>query len=140
MALESKNWLWVGVDPRPPQARILATTPSGLSVLKARLEPGPRHPRALATLLEALALWQGVPVHGALAVGEEEPWCDMDCFRVLGDYHVGHPAFGQTPLYSLRTVDRLRRPRRTRDPIGGMGEFSDLRQLRLFDLQQRETR
>jgi hypothetical protein len=132
MTMETTNWLWVGVDPRPPVARVLATTPAGRPVLKARLEAKPRHPRALATLLEALALWQGVQARGVLAVGEEEPWCDMDLFQVLGDFHVGHDDFGRTPLYRLTTVDHLRRRKPWRDPIGGMGEFRDVRQLRLF--------
>jgi hypothetical protein len=35
-------------------------------VLKARLSKEPVHPRALATLLEAVALWQGQPVRAAL--------------------------------------------------------------------------
>jgi len=131
--MESRDWLWVGVDPRPPQARVLATTSTGTTILKARLESRPRHPRALATLLEALALWQGAEARGVLAVGEGEPWCDIDLFQLLGDFHVGHDAFGLTPLYRLTTVDRLRRPPRPRrDPIGGMGDFRDLRQLRLF--------
>jgi hypothetical protein len=125
--MESTNWLWVGVDPRPPVARVLATTPTGEAVLKARLEAKPRHPRALAALLEALSLWQGVPVRAVLAVGEEEPWCDM------GLYHVGHDDFGTTPMYRLTTVARLPRPRRGSDPIGGMGDFRDVRQLRLFE-------
>jgi len=126
MMMESTNWLWVGVDPRPPVARVLATTPMGTAVLKARLEAKPRHPRALATLLEALALWQGVPARGVLAVGDEEPWCDM------GLFHVGFDDFGSTPLYSLETVSRLPRRSSRRDPIGGMGDFRDVRQLRLF--------
>ena len=132
MTIESDNWLWVGVDPRPPRARILATTPEGTPILKARLQAKPRHPRALATLLEALALWQGVQARGVLAVGEEEPSCDMGLFQVLGDFHVGFDDFGQTPLYRLTTVDRLKRRPPRRDPIGGMGDFRDLHQLRLF--------
>jgi hypothetical protein len=123
MTMES-NWLWVGVDPRPPVSRVLAMTPGGVTILKARLEAKPRHPRALATLLEALGLWQGVPARGVLAVGEEEPWCDM------GNFHVGFDDFGRTPLYSLETVSQLpRRHRRRRDLISGMGDFRDVRQL-----------
>ena len=121
--MESMNWLWVGVDPRPPVARVMAKTPSGTVVLKARLESKPRHPRALATLLEALALWQGVTARGVLAVGDEEPWCDM------GLFHVGCDDFGSTPLYSLDTVSRLPRRPRDMDLIGGMGDFRDVRQL-----------
>lgn len=119
--------LWVGIDPRPPRARILAMAGAEETVLKARLQPAPKHPRALATLLEALALWQGVPVRAALAVGDEEPWCDT------GLYHVGFDDFGQTPLYSVNVVSRLQRPRR-RDELSGMGDFRDLRQLLLFEV------
>lgn len=133
--METTNWIWVGVDPRPPVARVLATTPAGRVLLKARLEPKPRHPRALATLLEALALWQGVEARGALAVGEEEPWCDIAHFHVLGAFGMG-PGFGRTPLYSLDTVDRLKRRPPRRDPIEGMGDFRDLRQLRLFESEE----
>ncbi len=118
--------IWVGIDPRPPSARVLALQGYQESVLKARLLPQPKHPRALATMLEALALWQGVPVRAVLAVGDEEPWCDE------GAYHVGFPDFGETPLYSLDVVSRIQRPRR-RDAIGGMGDFRDVRQLQLLE-------
>ena len=117
------NSIWVGIDPRPPMARVLAMAGPRETLLKARLHPDPRHPRALATLLEALALWQGVPVHAVLAVGDEEPWCDM------GRYHVGFPDFGETPLYSLDVAASLRRPRWA-DRLDGMGDFRDLLKLR----------
>jgi hypothetical protein len=119
--------IWLGVDPRPPAARVLAMAGPAEALLKARLLPAPKHPRALATLCEALALWQGVPVRAALAVGDEEPWCDMSRF------HVGFADFGETPLYSLDVVSRLRPPRR-RDGLAGMGSFRDLRQLLLFEV------
>ncbi len=119
--------IWVGIDPRPPTARILAMAGPGETLLKARLTSAPEHPRALATLLEALALWQGAPVRAALAVGDEEPWCDMSRF------HVGFADFGGMPLYSLDVVSRLRRPRR-RDDVRGMGDFRDLKQLLLFEV------
>jgi len=118
--------IWLGVDPRPPAARVLAMAGPDETILKARLLSRPKHPRALATLLESLALWQGLPVRAALAVGDEEPWCDM------GLFHVGFDDFGQTPLYSLDCVSRLRPPRR-RDPLGGMGSFRDVRRLLRFE-------
>jgi hypothetical protein len=36
-------------------------------VLRAELSPDPAHPRAVQWLIEALALWQGQPVHAVLA-------------------------------------------------------------------------
>ena len=120
--------IWVGIDPRPPTARVIAMNGVDQTLLKARLSPTPRHPRALATMLEALALWQGVPVRAVLAVGDDRPWCDM------GQYHVDFPDFGdRTPLYSLEVVARARR-RRSRDGLPGMGDFRDLRQLCLFEV------
>lgn len=118
--------IWLGVDPRPPEARILAMAGASTPILKARLSAPPRHPRALLMLCEAMALWQGIPVRAALAVGEEEPWCDM------GHYLGTAADFAQSPLYALECVSRLRRPRR-RDELGGMGAFDDLRQLLLFE-------
>lgn len=122
------NSIWVGIDPRPPAARVIAMNGVDETLLKARLSPVPKHPRALATMLESLALWQGVPVRAVLAVGDDGPWCDM------GHYHVGFPDFGdRTPLYSLDVVARARR-RRGRDSLPGMGDFRDLRQLCLFEV------
>ncbi|MCP4921116.1 MAG: hypothetical protein GY913_29830 [Proteobacteria bacterium] len=45
--------------------RILVTH-HGDDLLKARLSPTPKHPRALTSLLEGLALWTACPVHAAL--------------------------------------------------------------------------
>lgn len=123
-----RNTIWLGIDPRPPTARILATAGPNETLLKARLSPQPKHPRALATLLEALALWQGIPVRAALAVGDDEPWCDMAL------YHAEFPDFGETPLYSLECVPHLRPRRRLADGVPGMGDFRDLRQLLLFEV------
>ena len=127
MSLYTSQAIWLGVDPRPPTARVLAMAGPSETILKARFLAQPKHPRALSTLLEAVALWQGTPVRAALAVGDDEPWCDM------GHFHAGFPDFGDTPLYSLECVPRLRRPRR-RDEITGMGDFRDLRQLLLFEV------
>lgn len=123
--MNHKPTLWVGIDPRPPHARILVRSPSGETLLKARLQRHPRHPRALIALLEALALWQGLPARGALAVGEEEPWCDM------GRFGVGSIDLDSTPLCRIDLVDSLRR-KRPRDRIGGMGNFRDLMQMDFF--------
>ena len=120
--------IWVGIHPRPEGTRILATAGAEATLLKARLAAEPRHPRALSTLLEALALWHGVPVRAALAVGAaEQPSCDTRHF------HESFTDFGATPLYSVEYVPDLRR-RRHRDALDGLGDFRDLRQLLLFEV------
>jgi RHS repeat-associated protein len=51
------------------------------TILKARLAPTPAHPRAMATLLEAVALWQGSPVRAALAAAESGEGSDSSLYR-----------------------------------------------------------
>src|SRR5262249_13498293 len=84
--------------------------------------------RALSSLLEALALWQGTQVRAALAVGAGEgPTSDTTLF------HESFTDFGRTSLYSVEYVSDYRR-RRHRDGLDGLGDFRDLRQLLLFEV------
>ena len=53
------------VLPTAMSTRILVTD-CGKDLLKACLPTHPHHPRALTTLLEALALWTAAPVHAVL--------------------------------------------------------------------------
>ena len=92
---------------------------AGYGDLKARLNPRPQHPRALATLLEAVALWEGMPVRAALCVDEREPGCASTFYREA------FPGYEQTPLYDLAVVAREHRRQRN-DGLGGMGGFQDL--------------
>lgn len=64
--------LSMGISPGPRDTRVIAMTGIHETILKARLSRQPSHPRALATLLEAVALWQGVQVHAALC--DREGW------------------------------------------------------------------
>jgi hypothetical protein len=81
----------------------------------------------MASLLEAVALWQGVPVRAALAADDEQTSCDSClCRAALLDT-------GRSPLYSVDWVPATGRKRR-RGNIGGMGDFRDLRQLLLFEV------
>lgn len=58
--------LSMGISPGPQGTRVIAMAGPSETILKARLSRQPSHPRALPTLLEAIALWQGVQVHAAL--------------------------------------------------------------------------
>jgi hypothetical protein len=51
------------------ELKLLVTSPQGDDVLKARLPVRPRHPRALLTLLEGVALWSGEPVLAVISAG-----------------------------------------------------------------------
>lgn len=115
--------IWMGVAPSSQETRVLAITPQGETLLKARLRRMPRHHRAMGTLFEAIALWQGTSVRAALCADEVLDGSDTTFFR---------DAFGDdgAPLYTLAWVPASalgRRPRR--HDLGGMGSFADLEAL-----------
>jgi hypothetical protein len=92
------------------------------SVLKARLPDAPQHPRALETLAEAIALWYGRPLYGALGVAAEDALC------VSPRWHATVEGLTRTPLVTIDLV--VGRP-----PRGGAGPgaVADVRQLRLWE-------
>lgn len=118
--------IWLAIDPRPTETRILATSGPATTLVKARLGPTPKHPRALPSLLEALALWEGTHVRAALAADAVAPSSGTSPF------HEALLDFGG-PLYTIEAVPPARR-RRRRDGLDGMGDFRDLRQLLLFEV------
>mgnify|MGYP000863155139 CR=1 FL=1 len=118
--------IWVGIDPSPTGTRVLALAGAGETLLKARLRARPQHLTAPARLLEALALWQGLPSRAALCVDDPAATSVMDSF---GGLELDGP-----PLYTVQCVDR--RAYRRRDGLGGLGEFADLGQMLLFEVAQ----
>jgi len=114
--------IWVGFHARPTGTRILATAGPHHTLLKAQLATEPQHARALPSLLEALALWQGAKVHAALAVDAALASSARSlCRTCFAD-------FGQEPLYTLAYA-ATRRPPRPRAELRGLGDFRDLRHL-----------
>jgi hypothetical protein len=118
--------IWMGIAPGSAMTRMIAMQGAGNTILKARLSRDPAHPRALPALLEAVALWQGLPVRAALAVDAERFGCDSVLYRAA------FPDLGSTPLYTLDWVSAT--GRRRKNDIGGMGDFRDLKQLLLFEV------
>jgi len=119
--------IWLGISPGPLTTRVLAMAGASETILKARLSRQPSHPRALATLPEAVALWQGTKVHAALAAAGEDGGSDSSLYR---------DAFTDAGglLYSLDWVPALRRARRRHRDLSGVGDFADLRQLLLLEV------
>ena len=95
-------------------------TEMGDDVLKARLSPTPAHPRALVTLLEGLALWQGTTLAVAVSVDENAQGCFEQVF-----YGYGGLLRPESPLVDIEHRFDNRRPRRLR----GLGDFRQLRVL-----------
>ena len=114
--------LSMGISPGPRDTRVLAMAGPSDTILKARLSRQPSHPRALATLLEAIALWQGVQVRAALCADDRDGVSDSSLYR---DAFID---FGG-PLYTLDWVPAAALGRRRRRDIGGVGDFADLRRL-----------
>jgi hypothetical protein len=114
--------LSMGISPGPQGTRVIAMAGPSDTILKARLSRHPSHPRALPTLLEAIALWQGVQVHAALCAAARDGASDSSLYR---DAFVD---FGG-PLYTLEWIPAAALGRRRRRDLGGVGDFADLRRL-----------
>jgi hypothetical protein len=119
--------IWMGIAPGPRETRVIAMHGANETILKARLLRDPAHPRALPWLLEAVALWQGLPVRAALAADDTSNGCGTSL------YHDAFPDTGRNPLYSLDWIPVEGRRRGRRD-LSGMGDFADLRQLLLAEV------
>jgi hypothetical protein len=107
----------------PRSIRLLVTDHERNEVLKAALPLFPRHPRALLTCLEGLALWSGEAVSAAICVGRRvDPGCAEALF---GD--------GLLPLDSALVRFDCLSPVGRRRTIPGIGDF---RQLRLLNARR----
>ena len=111
--------IWLGLSPNVRSTRIVAMR-AGEPILKANLCPDPVSGRAVALLIESLALWEGVRVRAALVVDESSTSsCRTkhyrEVFEVLGD---------STPLYQLEWIPRVR-PRSRRTDAGGGGDVDE---------------
>jgi hypothetical protein len=114
--------IWMGIAPGATATRVLAMQGASNTILKARLRRDPSHPRALATLLEAIALWEGMPVRAALAADDEQTsFASSLCRDPRTD-------IGIDPLFTLDWVPVAGR-RQRRPAIKGMGRFHDLERL-----------
>ena len=111
--------IWMAIAPTLEQTRILSTNGPHDTLLKARLSGSPKHPRAMLTLVEALALWQGKKVHAVLVV-------DGKCrdFGFDSMFYHNIEEYQDTPLYTLdmATIDHHSR----RKELFGLGNFRDL--------------
>ncbi|MBL9107105.1 MAG: hypothetical protein JNL82_39775 [Myxococcales bacterium] len=77
-------------------------------VMRASLPPTPAQPRALVTLLEGLARWQGAALHTAVVADERADWCGL-----LGlGLHTGTDEDLPSPLVDAHEVDLGRARRR----------------------------
>lgn len=116
----------VVLAPEMCRTRMLALDPQK-DMLKAVLPPlSGAHPRAAATVLEGLSLWTQQRLSVVLVVDEEaHSSCDTSALcDALG--------YGESSLhFEVGVAARQGRRRRRRRLIEGVGDFRDLRPLRL---------
>lgn len=122
--------IWTAIHPGSKHTRVLVTAGVKKTLLKAHLSVQPKHPRALPTLLEALALWQGERVHAALVADDKAAMSGTSIYRDTFDL------VEPTPLYQLDLVGHHQRIRDEAGLLRGMGDFRDLRQLLLWEVAQ----
>lgn len=113
--------IWMGIAPGPSTTRVIAMAGPSETILKAQLTKDPRHPRALGTLLEAVALWQGQPVRAALCADARGLSCDSNLCREAFSEDGG-------ALYNVVWVP-AGVGRRRRHSLSGLGSFRDLERL-----------
>lgn len=104
----------------PSELQLLVQNEAGDDLLKARLPARPRHPRALLTMLEGLALWSGSPLCAVICADES---VQIGC--ALGLFGGGElwPAESQLVRFDVAAPGNRRRLR-------GMGDFRALRRSR----------
>ena len=114
----------VVMAPEPTRVRMLVRS-GRRDLMKAVLGPAElAHPRAAATLLEGLALWHQQALGVVLCADEPSAGCALGLCDALG--------FGERNVHYEVAIAPMSAPRRT---IAGVGSFSDLRQLNLFEVQ-----
>jgi hypothetical protein len=103
------------------EVRVLVIDPHEGDLLKARLPSAARHPRALLTLLEGMALWQGQPLRVVVSAASADD--GRPCFS--GSALFGDELWpGESPLVRYEVGGRDPRVRR----LSGLGDFRPLRE------------
>lgn len=116
--------IWMGLWPNARTTRVLAMRGASETILKATLPLQPSSIRAVTTLFEALALWEGRPVRAVLVADESST---KSCPTTL--YRDSFAIYGErTALYEFEWVSH-RPARRRRDALNGMGSFGDLERV-----------
>jgi hypothetical protein len=114
----------VVVAPEPMRVRMLVRR-GGRDMMKAVLGPvQTAHPRAVATLLEGLALWHQQCLGVVLCVDDPFDGCALGLCDALG--------FGARNVHYEVGIAQLGLHRRA---LTGIGDFSDLRRVDLAEVQ-----
>ena len=118
--------IWMSIEPLFAETRLQLSEPRARSVLRARLPATPQHPRALITLLEAMSLWYGMPLHAVVDADSEDIRRDPEKWAaLLGDAPelAVHVHYVSVPVSRRRSRDRF---------LSAMGDFGRAERLAAF--------
>lgn len=123
------NRPWMVWAPCAESTRVMVTNEDEI-LLKAKLSPGPSHPRAAQWLMEAIALWEGAPVRAVISVDGKDGTYASHFWDAVGMDLGG-------VLYTLRQAGAEPRARRQlsflRDLVPEVTGFCDLEEVRIVD-------
>lgn len=88
--------IWMGIAPERKATRVIAMTGPSETILKARLLPSPTHSRAMATLLEAVAMGQGTKLRAVVSVADGDGACAYEFFSRRALMHPTAPPTNRT--------------------------------------------
>ncbi len=119
------NRPWMVWSPGPHGTRVLVTRGQEI-LLKAKLSPGPSHPRAAQWLMEAVALWEGAPVRAVISADAQDGGYGSRFWDAVG------MDFGGA-LYSLGLAEPPRRRQLSffEDSVPELDGFADLEAVRV---------
>lgn len=119
------NGPWMVWSPSAESTQVMVRSGTEI-LLKAKLSPGPAHPRAAQWLMEAVALWEGAPVRGVISADAAGASYARRFWDAVG------MDFGGA-LYSLRLAGCEPRPSRQLSlltdlvpELGSMDELADV--------------
>lgn len=118
--------LWMSIEPRSDETRLMLTEPSERCLLRARLSSRPVHRRSLITFMEACSLWYGRPLHAVVDADAEDVRHDPEKWAAL---------LGDAPELAIRvewvSVPPPARSKRSRF-LEGLGDFRGASKLVSF--------
>lgn len=114
--------IWMAIVPERTATLILAKDAARATVLKASLPRPARHPRAIPSLLEAIALWAGQPVRAVLAAD------DLSTLFGSRNWRDELTLCLRSPLFDISVVPR-HRPHRPAEGPAGVDDFDELEAL-----------
>lgn len=115
--------LWLSIEPKPYETRLMLSQSTVGTLLRARLPPMPAQPQALAQLLEGLVAWFGLPLCAVLDADAQDVQDHPDRWSdYFGPLHSPHISIAWSALSLVPTQ---------KDPWLGdkLGNFSRAKRL-----------